>query len=61
VVREICRLHAAGFNGLGLNFVNYLAELPYFVEAVLPRLEQQGLRVPGLRQAPSLPLSSRSV
>lgn len=31
---------------LALNFVDYLAELPYFAAAVLPRLEQLGLRVP---------------
>lgn len=45
VVRELCRLHAAGFDGLALNFVDYLAELPYFAEAVLPRLQRLGLRV----------------
>jgi alkanesulfonate monooxygenase SsuD/methylene tetrahydromethanopterin reductase-like flavin-dependent oxidoreductase (luciferase family) len=44
VAREISRLHAAGFDGLALNFVDYLAELPYFAEAVLPRLEGLGLR-----------------
>jgi FMNH2-dependent dimethyl sulfone monooxygenase len=45
VTREICRLHAAGFDGLALNFVDYLAELPYFAEAVLPRLQRLGLRL----------------
>jgi FMNH2-dependent dimethyl sulfone monooxygenase len=45
VTREICRLHAAGFDGLALNFVDYLAELPYFAETVLPRLQRLGLRV----------------
>jgi alkanesulfonate monooxygenase SsuD/methylene tetrahydromethanopterin reductase-like flavin-dependent oxidoreductase (luciferase family) len=45
VTREMCRLHTAGFDGLALNFVDYLAELPYFAEAVLPRLERLGLRV----------------
>lgn len=44
VVRELCRLHAAGFDGLGINFVDYLAELPYFAEVVLPRLQRLGLR-----------------
>jgi hypothetical protein len=34
-----------GFSGvLALNFVDYLAELPYFAQEVLPRLEQLGLR-----------------
>jgi alkanesulfonate monooxygenase SsuD/methylene tetrahydromethanopterin reductase-like flavin-dependent oxidoreductase (luciferase family) len=44
VTQELCRLHAAGFDGLALNFVDYLAELPYFAEAVLPRLQGLGLR-----------------
>ncbi len=44
VAQELSRLHAAGFDGLALNFVDYLAELPYFAEAVLPRLERLGLR-----------------
>jgi len=44
VVQELSRLQAAGFDGLALNFVDYLAELPYFAEAVLPRLERLGLR-----------------
>ncbi len=44
VTRELSRLRSAGFDGLALNFVDYLAELPYFAEAVLPRLERLGLR-----------------
>jgi alkanesulfonate monooxygenase SsuD/methylene tetrahydromethanopterin reductase-like flavin-dependent oxidoreductase (luciferase family) len=44
ITRELCRLHSAGFDGLALNFVDYLAELPYFAEAVLPRLERLGRR-----------------
>lgn len=44
VAQELSRLHAVGFDGLALNFVDYLAELPYFAEAVLPRLERLGLR-----------------
>jgi alkanesulfonate monooxygenase SsuD/methylene tetrahydromethanopterin reductase-like flavin-dependent oxidoreductase (luciferase family) len=51
VVRALSRLHAAGCDGLALNFVDYLAELPYFVAEVLPRLERLGLRVPTRRQA----------
>jgi len=31
-------LHAVGFDGLALNFVNYLDEIPYVVQEVLPRL-----------------------
>jgi dimethylsulfone monooxygenase len=44
VTRELVRLHAVGFDGLVLNFVNYLDELPFFSQEVLPRLEQQGVR-----------------
>jgi alkanesulfonate monooxygenase SsuD/methylene tetrahydromethanopterin reductase-like flavin-dependent oxidoreductase (luciferase family) len=44
VARELARVSAAGFDGLALGFVNYLAELPYFRDEVLPRLERMGLR-----------------
>ncbi len=39
-------MSAAGFSGVALGFVNYLAEFPYFRDEVLPRLERAGLRVP---------------
>jgi alkanesulfonate monooxygenase SsuD/methylene tetrahydromethanopterin reductase-like flavin-dependent oxidoreductase (luciferase family) len=44
VAQELVRLHSVGFDGLALNFVNYLDELPYFAQEVLPRLERRGLR-----------------
>jgi alkanesulfonate monooxygenase SsuD/methylene tetrahydromethanopterin reductase-like flavin-dependent oxidoreductase (luciferase family) len=44
VAAELIRLHQVGFDGLVLNFVNYLDELPYFAQEVLPRLERQGVR-----------------
>jgi alkanesulfonate monooxygenase SsuD/methylene tetrahydromethanopterin reductase-like flavin-dependent oxidoreductase (luciferase family) len=44
VASELVRLHNVGFDGLVLNFVNYLDELPYFAQEVLPRLEHAGLR-----------------
>jgi alkanesulfonate monooxygenase SsuD/methylene tetrahydromethanopterin reductase-like flavin-dependent oxidoreductase (luciferase family) len=44
VARELVRLHSAGLDGLALNFVDYLKELPYFAAEVLPRLERSGLR-----------------
>ena len=44
VVREFSRLRAAGLNGLAINFVDYLKELPYFAAEVLPRLDRLGLR-----------------
>lgn len=46
VAGELKRLHDAGFSGVAMGFVNYLAELPYFVAEVLPRLEKLGLRLP---------------
>jgi len=44
VAAEIIRLHRVGFDGLVLNFVDYLDELPYFAQEVLPRLEQAYVR-----------------
>jgi FMNH2-dependent dimethyl sulfone monooxygenase len=34
----------AGVRGIALSFVNYLEELPYFRDKVLPQLAQMGLR-----------------
>lgn len=36
----------AGFAGSTLAFVDYVAELPYFAQEVIPRLEAKGLRAP---------------
>jgi alkanesulfonate monooxygenase SsuD/methylene tetrahydromethanopterin reductase-like flavin-dependent oxidoreductase (luciferase family) len=44
VAGELARLHGVGFDGLALNFVDYLRDLPYFAQEVLPRLERLGLR-----------------
>ena len=44
VVREFARLQAAGLDGLAINFVDYLKELPYFAAEVLPRLQRLGVR-----------------
>ena len=44
-VREFSRLRSAGLDGLAINFVDYLNELPYFAAEVLPRLQRLGLRV----------------
>ena len=44
VAEELASLHAVGFDGLAINFVDYLKELPYFAQEVLPRLERKGLR-----------------
>jgi dimethylsulfone monooxygenase len=46
VARELNRYHELGFDGLAVHFVDYLGELPYFVQEVIPRLERMGLRHP---------------
>ncbi|MGP0089806.1 MAG: LLM class flavin-dependent oxidoreductase [Xanthobacteraceae bacterium] len=46
VAGEFKRLHDAGFAGVAMAFVNYLQELPYFVQEVIPRLERMGIRRP---------------
>jgi len=50
VTRELSRLRSAGLDGLAINFVDYLRELPYFAAEVLPRLERLGLRAVTTRQ-----------
>jgi alkanesulfonate monooxygenase SsuD/methylene tetrahydromethanopterin reductase-like flavin-dependent oxidoreductase (luciferase family) len=47
VAEELGRMSATGLAGCTVAFVNYLQELPYFVQEVLPRLERMGLRQPG--------------
>jgi alkanesulfonate monooxygenase SsuD/methylene tetrahydromethanopterin reductase-like flavin-dependent oxidoreductase (luciferase family) len=44
VADELARLSAAGARGIAVSFVNYLEELPFFCNEVMPRLEQRGLR-----------------
>jgi alkanesulfonate monooxygenase SsuD/methylene tetrahydromethanopterin reductase-like flavin-dependent oxidoreductase (luciferase family) len=46
VATMLARISAAGFGGVGLAFVNYADELPFFCAEVLPRLERLGLRTP---------------
>jgi alkanesulfonate monooxygenase SsuD/methylene tetrahydromethanopterin reductase-like flavin-dependent oxidoreductase (luciferase family) len=45
VAAEMVRMHAIGFSGTTVSFVNYLAELPFFIERVLPLLRDAGLRL----------------
>jgi hypothetical protein len=40
----IVRLCETGLRGIGISFVNYADELPYFCDEVLPRLKKMGLR-----------------
>jgi alkanesulfonate monooxygenase SsuD/methylene tetrahydromethanopterin reductase-like flavin-dependent oxidoreductase (luciferase family) len=44
VADELARISGAGFDGIGFSFVNYLKELPFFAQEVLPRLMRRGLR-----------------
>ncbi len=44
VAAKIAHIAEAGLRGIGVSFVNYLEELPFFRDAVLPRLERMGLR-----------------
>lgn len=48
VANEIKRFHDAGFSGMTLAFVDYISELEYFAQEVLPRLERMGIRAPRL-------------
>jgi alkanesulfonate monooxygenase SsuD/methylene tetrahydromethanopterin reductase-like flavin-dependent oxidoreductase (luciferase family) len=45
IAEELAIISQAGMHGIGLSFVNYLAEVPYFCDQVLPRLERAGVRV----------------
>jgi alkanesulfonate monooxygenase SsuD/methylene tetrahydromethanopterin reductase-like flavin-dependent oxidoreductase (luciferase family) len=45
IAEELTIISQAGVRGIGLSFVNYLDEVPYFCDEVLPRLVRQGVRV----------------
>ena len=44
VARQLADLSKAGLRGVGISFVNYADELPYFLDEVIPRLERMQLR-----------------
>lgn len=44
VAQQLADLSRAGLTGIAVSLVNYLDELPYFCDEVLPRLERAGLR-----------------
>jgi alkanesulfonate monooxygenase SsuD/methylene tetrahydromethanopterin reductase-like flavin-dependent oxidoreductase (luciferase family) len=46
VADELATISKAGMRGIALSFVNYLDELPYFCDQVLPRLVRLGVREP---------------
>jgi alkanesulfonate monooxygenase SsuD/methylene tetrahydromethanopterin reductase-like flavin-dependent oxidoreductase (luciferase family) len=44
VAEELANINRAGMRGIAVSFVNYLNELPYFCDEVLPRLARLGVR-----------------
>jgi alkanesulfonate monooxygenase SsuD/methylene tetrahydromethanopterin reductase-like flavin-dependent oxidoreductase (luciferase family) len=44
VAEELESISGAGMRGIAVSFVNYLEELPYFCDEVLPRLVRLGVR-----------------
>ena len=44
IVGRLAAMHACGFAGAALSFVNYADELPFFCERVLPLMREAGLR-----------------
>jgi alkanesulfonate monooxygenase SsuD/methylene tetrahydromethanopterin reductase-like flavin-dependent oxidoreductase (luciferase family) len=44
VAQALADLSGAGLTGVAVSLINYLDELPFFCEEVLPRLERLGLR-----------------
>jgi alkanesulfonate monooxygenase SsuD/methylene tetrahydromethanopterin reductase-like flavin-dependent oxidoreductase (luciferase family) len=52
VAAEMAGMSATGLAGCTVAFVDYLKEIPYFVQEVLPRLEALGLRQPDKQRVP---------
>jgi alkanesulfonate monooxygenase SsuD/methylene tetrahydromethanopterin reductase-like flavin-dependent oxidoreductase (luciferase family) len=44
IADELGNLHRGGVRGIGVSFINYLDEVPYFHDEVLPRLIRMGVR-----------------
>jgi alkanesulfonate monooxygenase SsuD/methylene tetrahydromethanopterin reductase-like flavin-dependent oxidoreductase (luciferase family) len=44
IVEEMVKMSRIGFAGTTLSFVNYLYELPFFIDRVLPLMVEAGLR-----------------
>ena len=44
VAQEFADIGRAGVRGIAVSFVNYLNELPYFRDEVLPRMARLGVR-----------------
>ncbi|HKA72727.1 MAG TPA: LLM class flavin-dependent oxidoreductase, partial [Xanthobacteraceae bacterium] len=44
VAQQLIDLSKAGLTGIAVSFVNYIDELPFFCEEVVPRLQRAGVR-----------------
>jgi dimethylsulfone monooxygenase len=44
IVADMAQMSEMGLTGTSVAFLDYLKEIPYFVQEVLPRLERLGLR-----------------
>jgi alkanesulfonate monooxygenase SsuD/methylene tetrahydromethanopterin reductase-like flavin-dependent oxidoreductase (luciferase family) len=44
IVADMVQMSATGLAGTSIAFLDYLKELPYFIQEVLPRLERLGFR-----------------
>jgi len=53
VADKLIKISEAGVSGTLISFVDYLAEMPYFNENVMPLLEQAGVRNPVKNEASS--------
>ncbi len=47
IAAEMAQMSAVGLAGASVAFVDYLQEIPFFIQEVLPRLERLGLRQAG--------------
>ena len=44
VAEELATISRGGIRGIGFSMINYLDELPFFRDEVLPRLVRMGVR-----------------
>jgi len=44
VAQQLIDLSQAGLTGIAVSFVNYIDELPFFCDEVIPRLRRAGVR-----------------
>jgi dimethylsulfone monooxygenase len=53
VANQLAQLSEAGLRGVGISFINYAQELPFFCSEVLPRLARMGIREPASKVEPA--------